>query len=59
LFDSVSIALIISALIILIGFSANYLFNKTGLPEMLILIFLGILFGPILGVFKRKKTSPT
>jgi len=51
LFDSVSIALIISALIILIGFLANYLFNKTGLPDMLILIFLGVLFGPILGVF--------
>ena len=51
MFDSVSIALIISALIILIGFLANYLFNKTGLPDMLILIFLGVLFGPILGVF--------
>ena len=51
MFDSVSIALIISSLIILIGFLANYLFNKTGLPDMLILIFLGILFGPILGVF--------
>jgi potassium/hydrogen antiporter len=51
LFDSVSIALIVSALIILIGFLANYLFNKTGLPDMLILIFIGILCGPILGVF--------
>ena len=51
MFDSVSVALIVSALIILIGFSANYLFNKTGLPDMLILIFLGVLFGPILGVF--------
>ncbi len=49
--DSVSVALIISALIILIGFLANYFFNKTGLPDMLILIFLGALFGPILGVF--------
>jgi potassium/hydrogen antiporter len=51
LFDSVSIALMISALIILIGFLANSLFKKTGLPDMLILIFLGVLFGPILGVF--------
>jgi cell volume regulation protein A len=51
LVDSVSIAFIISALIILIGFLANYFFNKTGLPDMLILIFLGALFGPILGVF--------
>ncbi len=51
MFDAVSIALIISALIILIGFLANYLFKKTGLPDMLILIFLGVIFGPILGVF--------
>jgi potassium/hydrogen antiporter len=50
--DSVSIALIIGALIILIGFLANYLFTKTGFPDMLILIFLGALFGPILGIFE-------
>ncbi len=48
---SISIALIIGALIILIGFLANYFFKKTGLPDMLILIALGALFGPILGVF--------
>jgi cell volume regulation protein A len=48
---SVSIALVIAAIIILIGFLANYLFNKTGIPDMLILIFLGALCGPILGVF--------
>ena len=49
--DSVSIALIISALIIFIGFLANYLFHKTGLPDMLILIFLGVFFGPVLDIF--------
>jgi potassium/hydrogen antiporter len=51
LVDSVSIVLIISALIILIGFSANHFFNKTGFPDMLILIFVGAIFGPIFGVF--------
>jgi potassium/hydrogen antiporter len=51
LVDSVSVALILSALIVLVGFSANYLFKKTGFPEMLILIFLGAVFGPILGFF--------
>jgi len=49
--DAVSIALIVSALIILIGFAANFFFKKTGLPDMLILIFLGAVFGPVLGVF--------
>jgi Na+:H+ antiporter len=51
LVDSISIALIISALIILIAFLANYLFNRTGLPDMLVLIFLGVFLGPVLGVF--------
>jgi cell volume regulation protein A len=54
LVDAISIALIIGALIIFIGFLANFLFNKTGFPDILILIFLGMLFGPILGAF-----SPT
>lgn len=49
--DYVSIALIISALIIVIGFLGNYLFEQTGLPDMLLLIILGIVFGPILGFF--------
>jgi cell volume regulation protein A len=53
LVDAVSVALIISSLIILIGFAANYLFHKTGLPDMLILIAVGILFGPVLGVFNQ------
>jgi cell volume regulation protein A len=51
LVDIVSIALIISAAIILIGFLANILFERTGLPDMLILILLGAIFGPIFGVF--------
>ncbi len=49
--DSVSVALIVSASIILIGFLANHLFSKTGFPDMLILIFLGALFGPVFGIF--------
>jgi potassium/hydrogen antiporter len=35
----------------MIGFLANYIFKKTGFPDMLVLIFVGMLFGPILGVF--------
>lgn len=49
--DAISTALIIGSLIIFIGFLANFLFNKTGFPDILLLIFLGVLFGPILGVF--------
>ncbi len=49
--DTVSLALIVSSLIILIGFLANYFYKKTGFPDMLILIFIGAIFGPILGIF--------
>jgi cell volume regulation protein A len=51
LVDVVIVALTISALIVLIGFAGNIFFKKTGLPDMLVLIFLGALFGPVLGVF--------
>lgn len=46
--DYVSLALIVSALIIVIGFLSNYLFERTGLPDMLFLITLGYVVGPLL-----------
>jgi cell volume regulation protein A len=49
--DLVSLALIVSALIIVIGFLGNYLFEKKGVPDMLFLIFLGIAVGPVLHIF--------
>lgn len=54
-------ALIVSALIIIIGFLGNYLFERVGLPDMLFLIVLGIIIGPMLGVFDPeivKELSP-
>jgi len=35
----------------MMGFLGNYLFKRTGLPDMLFLIVLGIIFGSVLGVF--------
>jgi len=51
LVDTVSVALLVCGLIVLVGFLANYLFKRTGIPDMLILIFIGIVCGPILGLF--------
>lgn len=51
--DFTAVALIVGGLIVLIGFLANYLFNKTGVPDMLILIFIGIVCGPLLGIFDQ------
>lgn len=49
--EIVTLALVTASVIIAIGFLGNYLFKRTGLPDMLYLIALGIIFGPILGVF--------
>jgi len=47
----VIVALMAASVIIVIGFLASYFFQRTGLPDMLFLIGLGIIFGPILHVF--------
>lgn len=39
--------------IIALGFLANALFKKTGFPDTLFLIFIGIILGPVLNVFLR------
>ncbi len=41
----------VSALVIVIGFFGNALFERTGLPDMLFLIFLGYVVGPLLRLF--------
>lgn len=48
---SVSQALLVSAVIIVIGFLGNALFERTGLPDMLFLIILGYVVGPWLRLF--------
>ncbi len=47
----VSQALLVSAVIIVIGFLGNALFERTGLPDMLFLIVLGYVVGPWLRLF--------
>lgn len=50
LIDPVMLAMILAGSIIVIGFLSNYLFERTGFPDMLFLIFLGIIIGPLTGV---------
>jgi cell volume regulation protein A len=50
----VSFALILAGGIIVIGFLGNYLFKRTGLPDMLFLIILGLLIGPVTGLVDGK-----
>ena len=48
----------IAAAIIIIGFLANLLFKKTGWPEILFLILIGILLGPVLNLFSKDNIIP-
>lgn len=50
MYDVVSFALILAGGIIVIGFLGNYLFKRTGVPDMLFLIVLGLLIGPVTGL---------
>jgi len=49
---------ILAASILLIGFLADLLFRKTGLPDIIFLLSLGIIIGPILGVFSKSDLEP-
>jgi len=50
LVDPVTLALILGGSIIVIGFLGNYVFERTGFPDMLLLIVLGMLLGPLTGL---------
>jgi len=46
------------AAIIIIGFLGNLFFRKTGWPEILFLIAIGILIGPVLNIFSKEEFLP-
>ena len=49
-----SVALLIGAGILIIGFIADMVHDKFGIPDILVLIFLGALFAPILQILPRE-----
>ena len=55
--DAIAFFSIVCA-IIAIGFLANLLFKKTGLPSSLFLILIGIILGPMFGVFSPADVDP-
>ncbi len=52
------IAFLLAASIIFIGFLAYMFFKKTGWPEILLLILIGIIIGPVLGLFSKQDFLP-
>lgn len=56
--SDVSLALFLAAAIIVIGSLGSFLFRKTGIPDMIFLVILGILLGPVSGVILLKDIEP-
>jgi cell volume regulation protein A len=51
---SAALVFLVATVIIIIGAASNYLFRRTGVPDMLFLVLLGLVFGPVLGVLKAQ-----
>ncbi|MEM1539346.1 MAG: cation:proton antiporter [Candidatus Bathyarchaeia archaeon] len=48
--EPVTLALILAGSIIVIGFLGNYVFERKNIPDMIILIILGMIIGPLSGL---------
>ncbi len=55
--DAITVFSIVGS-IIAVGFLANLLFKKSGLPSSLFLIVIGIILGPVLGIFSTQEIDP-
>jgi cell volume regulation protein A len=51
---SATLVFLVTTVIIIIGAASNYLFRRTGVPDMLFLVLLGLIFGPVLGILKAE-----
>ena len=58
LIEEVYLPLLLAATVIIIGSLGSYLFRKTGIPDMLFLVLLGVVFGPILGFIELEAIAP-
>jgi len=53
-----SLVFAVVAGIIIIGFTGELFFKKTGIPIYIFLILVGIIIGPIFGIFSREPLLP-
>lgn len=51
------LAFLLTGVIVVIGFAGDYLFRKTSVPDILILILLGFLVGPLTGLVEPSQLS--
>ena len=55
---SVTLIFALAGIILVLGFFADYIFKKTGIPDILILILLGIEIGPVLKLIDPNVLDP-
>lgn len=55
---SVTLIFALAGIILVLGFFADYIFKKTGIPDILILILLGIEIGPVLKLIDSSVLDP-
>jgi cell volume regulation protein A len=56
---SVPLVLGLVGMIILVGLAGEWVFKKTGVPNAIILIILGVVLGPVFGVVDRESVTAT
>ncbi|MEM1564916.1 MAG: cation:proton antiporter [Candidatus Bathyarchaeia archaeon] len=56
--DLITLALILAGSIIVVGFLGNYLFERTGFPDIILLVALGIIIGPLSGLVDAEAIMP-
>ena len=55
---TLTVTFILAAVMLIIGFLADILFRKAGFPDVLFLLILGIILGPILGIISKNDLVP-
>jgi Na+:H+ antiporter len=56
--DTVILAFLVAAMTIVLGFLGEEFFNKTGIPDPILMLLLGLLLGPIFHVLNREDLIP-
>ncbi len=56
--ESVTFILLVSALIIFLGYIGEQFFRKTHIPSFLFLVFAGFILGPVLGIIQKAALLP-
>lgn len=56
--DPVALAFLIAGVIIALGSLSTFLFRRTGVPDMIFLIVLGLFFGPLLRIINPADVFP-